>query len=432
MPAAAIVAALLLPLVSSYTCDLSSVAVPALSAQSWQKFPCTASDVASQVYSYTVSAAQGASDLLTVYATDGVDCSATSYSPGLTFYPEGSAGTSGGTLAPVSRSSVPCERGPPCCLFVLCDNTPGFSCAPKVLTVQFSAAPTPSPSTLPTPSPTPNANPQAVCNQAGTAVPVLERGVGYQAYSCNSPLVTGYQYSMSIANPNAYYIAAYATMGKFCTMDPTSAGFKYMTQYSPGYATATSANPIQASGIPCTGTVTDYLGLYPEGVYSSPCCTVILCSELDLTNCNGLAITQTFVLASRTPTPSSTPAPGSSAAPSPAAGPTSQPQNTCGAVTGVAMPLQEILSYFTWSCSDKLITGGTVDVTVRNPKGDRLSIYVTSGTNCARSPNSFDFRASASVLDVVTPTISLQGKECGDSPCCAVVVCVNTFGSCCA
>ena len=433
MATAAIFATSLLTMVHSYSCDLSSVAVPALPAQTWQVYSCAAADVASQVYAYTVLAPQGASDLLTVYAADGAACSAASYSdPAFEFYAEGSAGTSGGALAPISRSSVLCARGPPCCLFVLCDNTPGFSCAAKVLSVQYGAAPSASPSALPTPSPTPNANPQAACALAGAAVPELAPGVGYAAFSCSSPLVPAYQYSLSIANPSGYFLTAYATMGKFCAMDPTSAGFKYMTQFSPGYASATSANPVQASGIPCYGAVTDFAGLYPEGVYDPPCCTVVLCSRLDVTNCKGLAVSRDFALASSTPSPSPSAAPGSSATPSPAAGPTSQPQSTCGAVTGVAMPLQQT-EYFTWACSDARVSGGTVDVTVRNPSGNRLSVYITSGTDCARSPNYPDFRASTSVQAVQTPTISLQGKACGEAPCCVVVECVNLlpFSTCC-
>ena len=86
-----ILALSLLTLARSYTCDLSSVAVPSQSAQTWTKFECTAADVASQVYTYTLTG--GASDLLTVYATDGASCAASAYnSPGFESYPEGDLG----------------------------------------------------------------------------------------------------------------------------------------------------------------------------------------------------------------------------------------------------------------------------------------------------------------------------------------------------
>ena len=421
---ACILALSLLTLAQSYSCDLS-VAVPSLSARTWTKYECTAADVASQVYTYSLTG--DASDRLTVYATDGASCSAPSYdASGFEFYDAGSAGTSGGTNAPVSRSSVPCEHGPPCCLFVFCDNTPGFSCGSKALTVQYSAAPPPSPSALPTPSPTRNADPPSVCSRT-TAVPQLAVGVGYQAFSCGSPLVVNYQYSMSIDNPRGSYLAAYATMGRFCAMDPRSEEFEYQTLFSPGYLKPTSQ--VQVSNIPCAGTVTDYLGRYPEGVYDPPCCTVILCSAEQITDCSGMAITQTFVRASNSPTPSPSARPGSSASPSPApaAAPTSQPQSTCSAVTSVPMPMQT-LDYFTWSCSDSNIGGGSVDVTVRNPAGDRLSVFITYGDDCARSPNNGDFRASTIVRDVQTPIISLQDKPCGSPPCCIVVECANVIG----
>jgi hypothetical protein len=94
----------------------------------------------------------------------------------------------------------------------------------------------------------------------------------------------------------------------------------------------------------------------------------------------------------------------------------------------VPINLAVTLDYFTWACTDSLIEGGSVDLVVHNSKGDRLSVFITYGSNCARSPNSLDFQASDSVLDATSATISLEGKSCGGSPCCIIVECLNTPG----
>ena len=411
----------------AYSCDQASAAVPATSPGAWTKIACTAADVASFTYTFTAQNPSG--DRLTIYATDGAACSATSYSALDRYYPDASVGTFGGTTAAVITGSTPapCLQGPPCCLFVYCDNTIGYDCHATTVSTLYTAIP---PSSSPSPSPSYNpSDPFSQCENSAVPIAPFSKAT-HVTFSCGVPT---YIYTASVYNPANDYLAVYATMGEYCSMDPLSADFKFQRDFSYGYTgTGVTSTVVTINEAPCMGAVTLVDGTYPEGIYSAPCCTIILCGSDNFIvgSCNGLTFSRGFALASATPSAPPSRAPGSSASssPPPAASPAAPLYGSCDAVTGVAAEVFNSLDYRTWACDTARVSGGTLDVIVHNPAGDRLSVFATWGTACSTSPNSLSFEASRSVLDSTAATISIEGAPCGGSPCCAVIECINVAG----
>lgn len=428
MPAFAVklFSALLWSSATAYNCDRTNAAVPAQTARSWTKLECTASNVASYTYTATVDNPGG--DYLTVYFTDGPACSATSYTDGIFRYYEESVGTFGGsTLSTITATGVPCANGPPCCIFVFCDNTIGFGCGAKSVSTVYTALP-PSPS--PTPSPTPNAFPPTACAINNQVVPTLPTDTGYQAFSCSAPSVINYEAAITINNPGAFFLAGYTTLGKYCAMNPRDNEFKFMVPFSPGSTgSGDNSKEITWNKIPCNGgPVTFADGSKAEYVNGAPCCMVLLCGYLNYNDCTGLTVSQAFSTASRTPSPSPSAAPGSSASPSSIPVPSQEPVlGSCDTAVGIPAPLSPE-NYRGWQCDTPNIAGGSMDFVVSNPAGDRLTVIVTSGAFCSYSPLSPLMEVEQLVSLSTSPTISLKGVQCQQTPCCAFITCYNLPG----
>lgn len=412
--------------VTAYDCNLTDAPVPTKAPGAWTKFGCILSDVAS--YTYTATVNNPAGDRLTVYFSDGPACSATSYTDGIFRYYEESVGTFGGsTLTTITASGVPCANGPPCCLFVYCDNTFGFDCGGQTVTTVYTALP-PSPS--PTPSPTPNAFPPTACAINNQVVPTLPKNTGYQAFSCSAPSVINFEAAITINNPGEFYLAGYTTLGKYCAMNPRDAEFKFMVPFSPGSTGAGAyAQEITWNKIPCNGgPVTFADGSNAEYVNGAPCCMVLLCGYLNNFDCTGLTVSQAFSTASRTPSPSPSAAPGSSASPSSIPVPSQEPVlGSCDTAVGIPSPLSPG-NYRGWQCDTPNIAGGSMDFVVSNPAGDRLTVIVTSGAYCSYSPLSPLMQVEQEVSSSTSPTISLKGVQCQQTPCCAFITCYNLLG----
>jgi hypothetical protein len=242
--------------------------------------------------------------------------------------------------------------------------------------------------------------------------------------------VIGTSWSTEIKNPSNYYISAYSTVGKYCSMDPRDADFKFVHADSKGYSgLGDNSDIIGIYGGSCYGVyLTDANGLYPELGIDRPCCSIILCGSFNVYDCSNLKITKVFSSASPTPSSSPSSAPGSSSTSTPSPTPAPQVLGTCDIVTGISATLTNTFDYKSWLCNSADYLGGTMEITVHNPEKDRLSVFATSGSDCSMSPNDPAFKPIARRLDTVDETIQFTGILCGEIPCCSIIVCMNIIG----
>jgi hypothetical protein len=417
-----------------YPCELITVPVAAQSSESSIKFECSESDVSQYVYDFLVNNNNG--DRLNIYTTDGLDCNKNPNDSDFEYYDESSIIAS--ENAQLLGTNSPCLNGPPCCIFVYCDNSLLFSCAEKDVSTHWKEIPTPSPSPSPTPdapspspSPTPNAEPQLVCVLSAVSIPVLNSGTGYANFDCNTKKVIAYQWSLEVSNPKQFYIAAYSTLGKYCAMNPRDADFKFVHSDSKGYSLlGDNSQVVAVYGGSCYGvTLSDAQNQNQELGIDQPCCTIILCGSDNLFDCSDLKITKVYYTPSPTPSPSPSSLPGSSASPTPSTTPISPgPSGSCDLVTGISAALTNTFDYKPWLCNSDDIIGGSLDLTVYNTAKDRLSVFATSGSFCSMSPNDPAFKSEARQLDSQENKIQFTGIPCQSSPCCTFIVCMNVIG----